>query len=68
MKDGRIFYHIDVHLCAFFTHLVMHMDVFLQDCSNFIANTLELLQPCFKPSICASKQDKGLLAAQPEPL
>ena len=29
------------------------MDGFLQDCNNFIANTLELLQSCIKPSIYA---------------
>ena len=31
-----------------------HIDGLVQDCSNSIANTLELLQSCTKPSICLS--------------
>ena len=30
---------------------VMHFDVLVQDCSNSIANALELLQSCTKPSM-----------------
>ena len=29
----------------------LHLDDLVQDCSNSIANTLELLQSCTKPSI-----------------
>ena len=29
-----------------------HIDCFIQDCSISIANTLEILQSCTKPSIC----------------
>ena len=30
----------------------VHIDGLAQDCSNSIANALELLQSCAKPSIC----------------
>ena len=30
----------------------LYVDGFVQDGSNSIANTMELLQPCTKPSIC----------------
>ena len=36
----------------------------VQDCSNSIANALELLQSCTKPSICADDIDTGLVAFQ----
>ena len=36
------------------TVLLMHIDGLVQDCSNSIANALELLQSCTKPSIYAS--------------
>ena len=32
--------------------LVLHIEGLAQDCSNSIANALELLQSCTKPSIC----------------
>ena len=32
-------------------HFQQHFDGLVQDCSNSIANALELLQPCTKPSI-----------------
>ena len=31
-----------------------YIDGLVQDCSNSIANALELLQSCTKPSICCS--------------
>ena len=31
---------------------VYHIDGLVQDCSNSIANALELLQSCTKPSMC----------------
>ena len=31
---------------------VVYFDSLVQDCSNSIANALELLQSCTKPSIC----------------
>ena len=34
--------------------LLAHIDGLVQDCSNSIANALELLQSCTKPSIYAS--------------
>ena len=33
--------------------MVIHIDGLVQDCSNSIANAMELLQSCTKPSICA---------------
>ena len=32
-----------------------HIDVLVQDCSNSIANALELLQSCIKPSTHRNK-------------
>ena len=32
------------------THMNTHIDALVQDCSNSIANALELLQSCTKPS------------------
>ena len=32
--------------------IVLNIDSLVQDCSNSIANALELLQSCTKPSIC----------------
>ena len=32
---------------------ILHVDGLMQDCSNFIANTLELLQSSTKPSMCS---------------
>ena len=49
------------HLCAFeFQQKIelqgdlyhLHIDGLVQDCSNSIANALELLQSCAKPLIC----------------
>ena len=34
------------------SHDIDHIDDFVQDCSNSIANALELRQCCTKPSIC----------------
>ena len=34
--------------------LKFDIDGFVQDCSNSIANALELLQSCVKPSICST--------------
>ena len=34
-----------------------HLNILLQDCSNSIANTMELLQFCTKPSILSSQLD-----------
>ena len=31
-----------------------YLDGLVQDCSNSIANALELLQSCTKPSICSA--------------
>ena len=31
---------------------IVYIDDLVQDCSNSIANALELLQSCTKPSIC----------------
>ena len=36
----------------------------VQDCSNSIANALELLQSCTKPSICVDDIDTGWVAFQ----
>ena len=33
-------------------HNAQHIDGLVQDCSNFVANALALLQSCTKPSIC----------------
>ena len=33
---------------------LFYIDDLVQDCSNSIANTLELLQSCTKPSICGN--------------
>ena len=35
-----------------------HIDGLMQDCSNSIANALELLQSCAKPSICNNPDSK----------
>ena len=35
--------------------LIPHIDGLVQDCSNSIANALELLQSCTKPSIYSSE-------------
>ena len=43
---------------------VMHMDGLVQDCSNSIVNTLELLQSCTKPSIYGNKQQTLELGSQ----
>ena len=40
--------------------VVFHLDGLVQDCSNSIANALELLQSCTKPSICCCYIDSGL--------
>ena len=37
----------------------MHIDGLLQDCSNSIANALELLQSCTNPSICITSLDQN---------
>ena len=37
-----------------FVAVYMYIDRLVQDCSNSIANSLELLQSCIKPSICKS--------------
>ena len=46
------------HLFSYNTSVVMtgtyHVDGLVQDCSNSIANALELLQSCTKPSMCSS--------------
>ena len=36
-------------------HKVQYIDGLVQDCSNYIANALELLQSCTKPSISNNK-------------
>ena len=36
----------------FVTWAGIHIDGLVQDCSNSIANTLEILQSCMKPLIC----------------
>ena len=36
--------------------LLLNLDGLAQDCSNSIANALELLQSCIKPSIYAIKK------------
>ena len=41
-----------------------HMDGLVQDCSNTIALTMELLQFCTKPS-CLHMADRALLAGYP---
>ena len=33
-------------------YALQHIDDLVQDCSNSIANALELLQSCTKPSMC----------------
>ena len=35
----------------FISEMIDHFDGFVQDCSNYIANALELLQSCTKPLI-----------------
>ena len=47
----------------FLPELPWHFDGSAQDCSNSIANALELLQSCTKPSIC-SYQQNGLITSQ----
>ena len=44
-----------------FTDIIQHIDGFVQDCSNSIANALELLQSCAKPSICVFSCDQAVL-------
>ena len=54
--------HISIPLCVFVSQIVaiplfcmgscrQHTDGSVQDCSNSLANALELLHPCTKPSI-----------------
>ena len=42
----------------------MNIDSLIQDCSNSIANALELLQSCTKPSINASVNLNELIKTQ----
>ena len=44
------------------TSPAQHIDGSVQDCSNSIANALELLQSCGKPSICRDIDNSTLLA------
>ena len=37
--------------------MLKHIDGVAQDCSNSIANALELLQSCATPSICGTMYD-----------
>ena len=39
------------HHLTYLIEMLNHIDGLVQDCSNSIANALELLQPCTKPSI-----------------
>ena len=43
-------YKLDMSSSQFFGHYRFQIDGFLQDCSNSIADALELLQSCTKPS------------------
>ena len=56
--DGQTSYWFDEHrrilMFDWLTevrHVITHIDGFVQDCSNSIANALELLQSCTKPSM-----------------
>ena len=42
-----------------------YIDDLVQDYSNTIANALELLQSCTKPSIWHKRVDDGILIQQP---
>ena len=40
-------------MCLLYKNWEHHIDGLVQDCNNFIANALELLQSCTKPLICS---------------
>ena len=46
--------------------LQKHIGGFVQDCSNFIANALELLQSCTKPSTCSQMPNTNTDSATDE--
>ena len=41
-------------------HLIHYIDGLAQNCSNSIANALELLQSCAKPSIWNNDEEDGM--------
>ena len=41
------------HFCVLVFVCIIYIDGLVQDCSNSIANALESLQSCAKPSICS---------------
>ena len=43
---------------------LVYIDGLVQDCRNSIANALELLQSCTKPSICVRESTDMVMTAQ----
>ena len=52
ITDRKIFKSICLKQIFDIMELLVYFDGLVQDCSNSIANALELLQSCTKPSIC----------------